>query len=71
MICPKCGHENPDDAGQCLNCCYKFRFGYAYKDPQNMMFFASTGSKKNKFSRYLFVALFLLIFVLIILSSLR
>ena len=33
MICPKCGHQNPDWMAECQKCLYKFRFGHGYGDP--------------------------------------
>lgn len=71
MLCPKCGYDNPDNASQCSKCNYKFRFGHAYKDPQNMTFISSSNSKKPKIVRYVFFSMFLLILILIVVSWLK
>jgi uncharacterized membrane protein YvbJ len=74
MVCPSCGTNNLDDAKQCSYCGYKFRFGYAYNDPEKMTFAnwtSKTNSKKTKIARYLVASLFLIILVLVILSWLK
>ena len=68
MLCPNCAAENPEDAGQCMKCGYKFRFGYAFNDPKRMTFLnlANNRGEKYKTAGYAFIILFLLIFILVI-----
>ncbi len=69
MLCPSCGNYNSDNSGQCSNCGYKFHFGQSYNDPKKIKFVKwSSKISKLKIARYLFVSIFLIIFVLIILS---
>ena len=68
MVCPKCGYNNPDNAAQCSNCYYKFRFGHAYNDPKYMTFISVGNAKNSKSVRYIFISIFLLVFILIIAS---
>ncbi len=71
MICPKCGYDNPDNAGQCSNCYYKFKFGHAYNDPQNMTLISLSNSKKSKIVRFIFFSILILVFILIVVSWLK
>jgi len=71
MLCPKCGQENPDNAGQCSNCFYKFRFGNAFNDPKNMTFVTPGKSKESKIARYIFFSILLFLFILIIVSWIK
>ena len=68
MICPSCGYNNSEDAEQCAQCNYKFRFGHAHGDPANMTFISSGESKKAKMARYVFAAFFIFIFIVMIIS---
>ena len=73
MLCPSCGADNPDEAGECKKCGYKFRFGYAFGDPKRMTFFnfSKIGSKKNRLSKLILGILGLALFLLILLSWLK
>lgn len=73
MICPKCGHENPDSTAMCINCYYKFQFGHAHGDPAKTFYFAASSPKKKWLSMALIfvVVIFIVIFILSVMSSLR
>jgi uncharacterized membrane protein YvbJ len=74
MICPSCGAENPDDAGQCSSCQYRFRFGHAYNDPARMSLLRwprATDSTALKIAKYAVLLLLVAIVVVVIVSSLR
>ena len=73
MLCPSCGTDNPDDAGECKKCGYKLRFGHAFNDPARMTFlnFSKTASKKTRTSRLILGILGLAIFLLVLLSWLK
>jgi len=73
MICPKCGHQNPDSAAMCTKCYYKFNFGHAHGDPAKIFYFASSQAKKKWVSVALIIIfiLFILMFLFSVLSSLR
>ncbi|MBN2200489.1 hypothetical protein JW777_00880 [bacterium] len=38
MICPNCGHEQPDQSAMCSHCGSKFRFLHGHGDPAKMRF---------------------------------
>jgi uncharacterized membrane protein YvbJ len=73
MICPSCGTDNPEDAGQCSDCGYKFRFGHAFNDPRNMMFprFRRFATGRSKMIGVAVASILLLAFGLLILLWLR
>jgi len=73
MVCPKCGHQNPDSAAICTNCYYKFNFGHAHGDPGKAFYFISLPAKKKWVSVALIIIfiLFIVMFVLSVLSLLR
>lgn len=73
MICPKCGHENPDSAALCANCFYKFNFGHAHGDPAKTFYFASSAPKKKwiTIASIVLFMIFIAIFILAIISSLN
>jgi len=74
MVCPACGTNNSDDSGLCAVCGYKFRLGHAYNDPKRMTFvnwLSKTKTSKSRITRCLFASIFLIIFVLIILSWIK
>ena len=73
MICPRCGQLNSDSAGQCSQCHYKFRPGYAFNDPANAMYpsfvqKSSHESKKSKRKNIVGYVLFILLLLVLILS---
>jgi len=72
MICPKCGHENPDSTAMCTNCYYKFRFGHAHGDPGKTFYFVSSPSRKKWASIVLIIVfvIFIVMFMLSVLSPL-
>ncbi len=72
MICPKCGEENPETAGECSNCFYKFRFGHAYNDPAHLSFpieIKSSENKRTKIMKYIFLLFIALVILLAIIVS--
>ena len=69
MICPKCGHNNEENAGLCIECNYRFEVGHAFNDASNVSFIPINDSKKSKFLRYTFFAIFLLFFIFMILKN--
>ena len=75
MICPRCGTENPDDARRCSQCSYKFRFAEGQRDPAGSLFFFGSSVKGkstgHRILRIVFAVIFLLILILVIVSSLR
>jgi len=68
MICPKCGHDNVEEAGLCINCNYRFEVGHAFNDASKMTLIPINNSKKSKILRYSFFAIFLVVFIIMILS---
>ena len=74
MICPSCGHDNTDSAGQCVNCHHNFRFGYAFDDPANMTIISWDERLKHKTKLrvigYLLLFLAIMGFALVIVLSL-
>ena len=62
MICPKCGHENPDSAAMCTNCYYKFRFGHAHGDPARTFYFTASSRKK----KWIFIAMIIIFLIIIV-----
>jgi uncharacterized membrane protein YvbJ len=71
MICPNCGAENPDGAAQCSVCNHKFRFGHAFNDPESMSFLPPARTVKAKILRYVFFALLVAVFVLLLVTWFR
>jgi len=49
MVCPSCGIQHSDEPGQCSNCGYKFRWGYAFNDPKKMTFIDTFDGAKPRF----------------------
>ncbi|MBN2105679.1 hypothetical protein JW835_16700 [bacterium] len=71
MICPKCGYQNSDDAGQCSHCNYKFQFGHNFNDPGHMMFISPGQSKKSKIAVMVFFSVMIVLLLLMIVSWLK
>ncbi|MBN1893919.1 hypothetical protein JW906_05470 [bacterium] len=73
MLCPSCGFENPDRAGMCSRCGYKFRLGYAFNDPFMMRFFnfSKWTGGKSKVIKLFFLALAVFIILAFIFSIIK
>jgi uncharacterized membrane protein YvbJ len=73
MLCPSCGSENPEKAGMCSRCGYKFRLGYAYNDSYKMRLFDFSRwmTGKRKVVKLFFLALAVFIILAFVFSILK
>jgi len=73
MLCPSCGSENPERAGMCSKCGYKFRLGYAYNDPYMMRFiyFSKWMTGKHRVIKLFFLALAVLVILAFVFAVIK